>query len=44
MQTAPFFIMIYVASMAFPALDSIIKEKLFGDARCPPATTAPADH
>ena len=32
-QAAPIFIATYVASMFFPALDSIVKEKAFGDAR-----------
>ena len=33
MQAAPIFIATYVASMFFPALDSIVKEKAFGDAK-----------
>ena len=32
-QAAPIFIATYVASMFFPALDSIVKEKAFGDAK-----------
>ena len=39
LQAAPIFIATYIVSMFFPALDSIIKEKSFSDARLVSALT-----